>query len=186
MTTPRPMRADARRNYERIVGTARTAFLEQGPEAPLDDIARRAGVGAGTLYRHFPCREALMEAVYSDDIQRVSDLAHQLLEDHPPGEAIRLWMREQVGFAIQKRGLTATLKAAMDRDTTIFTMCKQILLDAAATILKAAQESGDVREELQPRDLLLLGQGVAVAAESNPEAAERLITVMIDGLKPQT
>jgi AcrR family transcriptional regulator len=184
MTTPRQMRADARRNYERIVETARTAFLDQGPEAPLDDIARRAGVGAGTLYRHFPCREALMEAVYSEDIRRVSDLAYQLLEDHPPGEAIRLWMREQVGFAIQKRGLAATLKAAMDRDTTVFTMCKQILQEAAATLLKAAQESGDVRAELEARDLLLLAHGVAASAEANPEAAERLITVMIDGLKP--
>lgn len=185
MTTPRPMRADARRNYERIVATARTAFLEQGPEAPLDDIARRAGVGAGTLYRHFPCREALMEAVYSDDIQRMSDLAYQLLEDHTPGEAIKLWMREQIGFAIQKRGLSATLKAALNRDSTIFTLCKQILQDAAATILKAAQESGDVRQELEARDLLLLAHSVAITTEANPDAAERLIAVMIDGLKPQ-
>jgi len=184
MTTPRQMRADARRNYERILATARESFAEHGPEAPLDDIARRAGVGAGTLYRHFPCREALMEAVFSDDIQRLSDLAHRLLADHEPEDALRMWMREHVMFATRKRGLTATLKAAMDKNSTVLAMCKTLLHNAAASVLEAAQEVGAARPELEPRDLLLLAHGVAVTSEANPDASERLIAVMLDGLKP--
>jgi AcrR family transcriptional regulator len=185
MTTPRPMRADARRNYERIVTTAREVFLEQGPEAPLDDIARRAEVGAGTLYRHFPAREDLMAAVYSATIQQNSNLAYQLLDEHDPWDALVLWMREQVRFGVQKRGLAATLKAAMDKDSATFAHCKATLNEAAAAVLKAAQDAGVVRDDVKPRDLLLLGHGVAVATEVTPEDSERLLTITLDGLKPQ-
>lgn len=186
MTAPRPMRADARRNYQRIVATARDAFVEQGPEAPLDDIARRAGVGAGTLYRHFRCREDLIAAVYSQDITRISDLAYRLLDEHGPDEALALWMREQVRFALQKRGLAAALKAAMDADGATFTLCKTVMNEAAAKMLKAAQDAGVVRDDVEPRDLLLLAHGVAVATEAEPSATERLLNVTLDGLKPRS
>ncbi|OXM69224.1 MULTISPECIES: TetR/AcrR family transcriptional regulator [Amycolatopsis] len=187
MTAPRPMRADARRNYERILNTAREAFLEHGPDAPLDDIARRAGVGAGTLYRHFPTRETLVEAVYRDDIERLSAAAHRLLAEYEPSEALNRWMREQVAFVLHKRGLAATLKAAMDRDSDTFALCKAMMNEAAAAVLKPAQETGAVRADVRPRDLLLLGHGVSIAAEGNDETAERLLTVMLDGLRqPKT
>ncbi|GLY65283.1 TetR/AcrR family transcriptional regulator [Amycolatopsis taiwanensis] len=186
MTAPRPMRADARRNYERIVATAREVFLDQGPEAPLDDIARKACVGAGTLYRHFPRREDLLEAVYSDDIKRLSDLAYQLLEEHEPREALALWMREQVGFALRKRGLATALKAAMDSDSATFKLCKIVMAEAVTAILDATQKAGVVRTDVEPRDLLLLAHGVAVGTEANPSATERLLNVTLDGLKPQT
>ena len=181
--TPRPMRADARRNYERILAVARDAFAELGPEAPLDDIARKAGVGAGTLYRRFPCRETLIEAVYRDDVERLSARAHELLETLPPDEALAEWMRAQVEFATQKRGLATTLKAAMDRDGETFALCKTMLNDAVAAMLKAAQEAGTVRADLVPRDLLLMGHGIAVS-DASPETAERLLSVMIAGLRP--
>jgi len=181
---PRPMRADARRNYERILNTAREAFLEHGPEAPLDDIARKACVGAGTLYRHFPNREALIEAVYRDDIERLSTAARGLLAEHEPGKALELWVREQLAFVLHRRGLAATLKAALDRDSETFALCKTMLNDAAAEVLTRAQEAGAVRGDVKPRDLLLLGHGVGVAAEGNDETADRLLTVMLDGLRP--
>lgn len=180
----RPMRADARRNYERILSTAREAFTELGPEAPLDDIARKACVGAGTLYRHFPNREALIEAVYRDDIERLSSWAHELLDQHEPAKALELWMREQVAFVLHKRGVAASLKAAMDRDSETFALCKTMMNEAAAELLTRAQEAGAVRPDLKPRDLLLLGHGVGVAAEGSDETAERLITVVLDGLRP--
>ncbi|NIH82062.1 TetR/AcrR family transcriptional regulator [Amycolatopsis viridis] len=185
MMAPRPMRADARRNYERLLATAREAFREHGPDAPLDDIARRAGVGAGTLYRHFPNREALIEAVYRDDIERLCAGAHQLLAEHEPGKALELWMRDRLAFVLQKRGVAHTLKAAMDRDSETFAYCRSLMNDAAEEVLRHAQEAGAVRADVQPRDLLLLGHGVCVAADEDEELAGRLLSVMLDGLKPQ-
>ena len=182
--TPRPMRADARRNYERIVEVARDAFREQGPEAPLDDIARRACVGPGTLYRHFPNREALIEAVYRADIEGLADKAYEFAERFEPGEALARWLRVQVDFVLHKRGLAAKLKAAMDRDSEAFALCKAKLNEAAATLVKAAQEAGAVRQDVRPRDLQLMAHGIGVAAEATPDAADRLLTVMLDGLRP--
>ncbi|TVT56834.1 helix-turn-helix transcriptional regulator [Amycolatopsis rhizosphaerae] len=179
------MRADARRNYERIVAAAREAFTELGPEtAPLDDIARRAHVGAGTLYRHFPSREALMEAVYRDDIERVSNLAYELLETRPPGQALGEWMRAQIAFVLQKRGLATSLKAALDRNGETFASCKTMISEAAAALLKAATEAGAVRTDIEPGDLLRMGHAIGLATEATPEATERLITVVLDGLRP--
>src|SRR5262249_14882524 len=114
----RPMRADARRNYERILECARQTFAELGTEAPLDEIARRTGVGPGTLYRHFPNRAALIEAVYRSSIEALSRRAAELLDaDHTPLEALDLWVRAQVDFVMNRRGLAVTLKAALDRDS---------------------------------------------------------------------
>ncbi|HJQ18696.1 MAG TPA: helix-turn-helix domain-containing protein [Gemmatimonadaceae bacterium] len=178
------MRADARRNYERILAVAREAFAQHGPEAPLDDIARKAGVGAGTLYRRFPSRDALIEAVYRDDIERLSAKAHEFMETLPPGEALAEWMRAQVAFATEKRGLATTLKAAMDKDSEIFALCKGMLNDVAASLLTAAQEAGAVRDDLEPRDLLKMGHGIATASDTSPETAQRLLNVLLDGLRP--
>src|SRR5690349_18536812 len=97
------MRADALRNYERIIASARQAFAEQGPDAPLEDIARRAGVGIGTLYRHFPNRDVLIEAVYRSSIEELSARAHELLEKLSPAEAFEQWLREQVQWVMANR-----------------------------------------------------------------------------------
>ncbi|WP_280313837.1 TetR/AcrR family transcriptional regulator [Nocardia wallacei] len=184
-TTPtaRPMRADARRNYERIIECAREAFAEHGPQAPLDDIARRAGVGPGTLYRHFPQRDALIEAVYRSSIERLAAEAHQLVETRSPTEALEQWFRAQVDFVMDKRSLAATLKAAIDRDSETFTLCSRLITDAAAAVLRPTQEAGLVRDDIQPRDLLRLGHGIGVACEASPEAADRLIAVTLAGLR---
>nr|WP_040750027.1 TetR/AcrR family transcriptional regulator [Nocardia transvalensis] len=179
------MRADARRNYERIIECARAAFAEHGPEAPLDDIARRAGVGPGTLYRHFPQRDALIEAVYRSSIETLSARAHELAETRPPAEALEQWFRAQVDFVMDKRSLAATLKAAIDRSSETFTLCSSLIVDAATTVLRPAQEAGLVRDDIQPRDLLRLGHGIGAACETAPDAADRLIAVTLAGLYTQ-
>ncbi|PXX61541.1 TetR family transcriptional regulator [Nocardia tenerifensis] len=179
----RPMRADARRNYERIVECAREAFADDGPDAPLDDIARRAAVGPGTLYRHFPNREALIEAVYRDSIERLSERAYELLESRSPAAAIEQWMREQVAFVLDRRSLATTLKALIDHESATFTLCRTSLNNAAGALLKAGQEAKVIRADIEPRDLLRLGHGIGVACEKTPEAAERLLGVTLDGLR---
>lgn len=180
---PRAMRADAQRNHERIVAVAREVFAEHGPEAPLDDIARRAGVGAGTLYRHFPNRECLIEAVYRGEIEGLSDRAHELLAECPPEEALMQWMRDHVGVTLQRRGLAMTLKQAIDKDSETFALCKTTMRDAAAALLKPAQEAGRVRADVRPGDLLRLCHALGVAAESVPEDADWFLSLLFGGLR---
>lgn len=182
----RPMRADARRNWERIVAAARDAFSEHGRDAPLDEIARQAGVGAGTLYRHFPKRETLVEAVYRDEIETLSARAFELLDSHEPQVALAEWMKQQIEFVVLKRGLAETLKAAIDKNSEVFAYCHEMLTDAVAALLTRGQEAHSIRSDIQPRDLLRLGHGIAVAAEySTPEETERLLSVMLSGLRPE-
>lgn len=182
-STGRPMRADARRNYERIVTSAQEAFAEQGPEAPLEEIARRAGVGIGTLYRHFPSREVLIEAVYRSSIEQLSARAHSLLETHSGTEALEIWLREQVQWVMDNRSLATTLKAGMDKGSPTFTLCRTLITDAAAALLQAAQDSGDIRRDIEPRDLLRFGHGIGIACETVPEAAPRMLDVTLDGMR---
>jgi AcrR family transcriptional regulator len=177
------VRADARRNYDRLVDSARAAFTEHGVETPLDDIARRAGVGAGTLYRHFPTRDALIEAVYRGDVEELCALAYHLLETLPPGEALAEWMRAQVIHVQHKRGLGSALVASFGRDSELFGWCRARLWDAAGALLSAARAAGAVRTDVAAPDLLRLGHGVAVATEYVPEDAPRLLTVVLDGLR---
>ncbi|WP_026343632.1 TetR/AcrR family transcriptional regulator [Nocardia sp. BMG111209] len=180
----RPMRADARRNYERIIECARQAFTEHGPEAPLDDIARRACVGAGTLYRHFPNREALIEAVYRARIEHLAGRAFELIETLEPMKALEQWLHDQVAYVLSEHSLALTLKASMDQTTETFNLCRTMMTDAAAAVLIPAQQAGLVRTDLEPRDLIRLGHGIATACEHSPEAAPRLLSVAVNGLRP--
>jgi AcrR family transcriptional regulator len=178
------MRADARRNHERIVATAREAFTEQGIDVPLDDIARRTGVGPGTLYRHFPNRDALVEAVYREEIGMLAARAYALVEELPPDEALGTWFREQVGWVRDSSGLALTLKAAIDQDSETFAHCRKELREAVAALLAAAKAAGVVRADLEPGDLLRLGHGVATASEyADDEGVERLLSVVLTGLR---
>ncbi|QWF77501.1 TetR/AcrR family transcriptional regulator [Amycolatopsis sp. CA-230715] len=183
---PRAMRADARRNYERIVSAAREAFGEHGAEAPLDDIAKRAGVGAGTLYRHFPTRDALIEAVYRADIVALVDSAYRLVDELPPKEALEEWLREQVRFVVYKNGLAQTLKAAMDRGSETFAWCRASITEAASLVVTNAQKAGVVREDLTGPALLRLGHGVGIAAVNAPEDEGLcMVKVVLAGLRPE-
>lgn len=182
-STGRPMRADARRNFERVVSAAQEAFAEHGPEAPLEDIARRAGVGIGTLYRHFPSREVLIEAVYRSSIEQLSARAHELLETHPAEVAFELWLREQVQWVMDNRALATTLKAGMDHGSPTFTLCRGMITDAAAALVDAARAAHAIRPDIEPRDLLRFGHGIGIACETTPDAAPRMIAVTLDGLR---
>ena len=184
-TTQRPMRADARRNYERLLGEAKSAVLEHGAEAPLEEIARRAGVGIGTLYRHFPTRLALQEAVYHDEVDQLCASAHRLLETEPPGAALAAWMRDFAAYAASKRGLMATLKEVIDRRSALFDRCHDDIRAAAAAVLTDAQKAGTARPEVTANDLLRLTHGLSVATERDPASTDRLLTFLLDGLRPQ-
>jgi AcrR family transcriptional regulator len=180
----RPMRADARRNYDAIVAVARTAFGEHGPGASLDDIAKRAGVGAGTLYRHFPTREALIEAVYRGEIGELSERAHKLLAELPPEEALPVWIKEQIHWIVRNRGLAMTLKASIEAGSETFAWCQSNLRGAAGALLAAAQDAGAVRRDVTAIDVLRIGHGVGVVTEhATAEESRRMLSIMLKGLE---
>jgi AcrR family transcriptional regulator len=182
--TRRPMRADARRNYERLLAVARTAFLEHGADASLDDIARRAGVGSGTLYRHFPTRQALLEAVYRDGVEGICAKAYELLETMPPGEALAAWLRALADYVATKRGLSMALVASLGEDhPEVFVSCKEAMLEAGTAVLDAAKQAGAMRPDADIRDVLKLVHVVGAAAEQAPEDADRLLSLVLDGLR---
>ncbi len=181
--TRRPMRADARRNYERLLAVARTAFAEHGADASLDDIARRAGVGPGTLYRHFPTRQALLEAVYRDGVEEICGRAYELLDAMPPGEALAAWLRALADYVATKRGLAMALVASLGEDgSELFASCKQAMVAAGAAVLDAAKEAGAVRPDTDLKDVLKLVHAIGAATEQAPQDADRLLSLVLDGL----
>jgi AcrR family transcriptional regulator len=182
---PPPIRADARRNRELLVAAAMAAFTECGADdTSLEEIARRAGVGIGTLYRHFPGRRALLEAVYTDQVAALCQRADELLASQPPGAALAAWMRDMVEFSATKHNLISALAADYDSDAPVFSACRDDLLTAATALLTRAQQAGAVRPDVQPLDLLRLAHGVAAAAERAADAdqAERLLSLMLTGV----
>jgi AcrR family transcriptional regulator len=177
------MRADARRNHERLVTAARAAFTEDGTEAHLDDIARRANVGPGTLYRHFPTRESLVAAVYRDDVQWLADRAKELAAEHPPLEALASWLRLQLEYIKTKRGLGSAMKAMLANDSETLALCRETMRGALRSLLGAAQDAGVVRSDVEAPTVLRLVHGIGVAAESAPEEADHLLSIVLDGLR---
>ncbi|NJP49432.1 TetR/AcrR family transcriptional regulator [Streptomyces sp. SBST2-5] len=170
MAQVRPMRADARRNRERLLAAAVEAFAAQGEGASLDDIAKRAGVGAGTLYRHFPTRRALLEAVYSDRIEAIAERAGVLAERLPAGAALVAWLGELGLGMIQTRGLRALLSSSVRGGEDAgpgaggsSSDCCDPLRRAVARLVRAAQEAGELRRDVGETDVLRLVHGVAIA-----------------------
>jgi len=179
------MRADARRNRELLMAAALEAFTERGADdTSLEEIARRAGVGIGTLYRHFPGRTALLEAVYTDQVAALCRRAGELAASQSPGAALAAWMREMVEFGATKQNLTSALAADYDKDAPVFSACRDDLLAAATALLTQAQQAGAVRPDVQPLDLLRLSHGVAAATAraDDSEQAERLLSLMLNGV----
>jgi AcrR family transcriptional regulator len=182
----RPMRADARRNYERLVTTAAAAFAERGAEASLDDIARSAGVGSGTLYRHFPTRQALLEAVYREQVDLLCARADELLESASPAEALETWLRAVADYAATKRGLAAMMS---NLDSGVLSYCRDEMRTAGSALLDRAQEAGAVRADVDLSDLLKLLSMIATSNDHSPEGrrrAERLLAVVMDGLRQRS
>jgi AcrR family transcriptional regulator len=179
------MRADARRNYEALVTTARAVFLEQGIEAPLDEIARRTGVGPGTLYRHFPTRNDLIAAVYLDDINALCDQAEEFGKTLDPRAALVAYLQLQLEFGLRKLGMQKALKeviAASPDRSEAFSLCRSQLVDIVDTLLVRAQQAGVARADIDGLTLFRLVHGVSAACETSPEAAGPMLAVVRDGL----
>lgn len=183
----RAMRADARRNHERLLTEARAAFAEHGTDASLEDVARRAGVGIGTLYRHFPNRDALVSAVFEDAAGELLTRSRQLLTDPEPCAALVTWLREMVTHAGEYRGLARSLMAVSADGSSALARCSDPIRQAGGALLARAQQAGSVRADVAIADLLQLTHAIALAAEetpSDPDLADRLLNLTLRGLKP--
>ncbi|MFF7738442.1 TetR family transcriptional regulator [Streptomyces sp. NPDC007984] len=186
MAQVRPMRADARRNHERLLTVAAEAFAEHGEGASLDDIAKRAGVGSGTLYRHFPTRQALLEAAYLERVEAIAARAGVLAEELPPGEALREWLFELGAGLMRMRGLKALLGPAVTGSgTAVATACGDSVKGAAGRLVRAAQEEGTLRADVEPGDVLRLAHGMATASEpadGGDRLLRRYLALLMEGL----
>jgi AcrR family transcriptional regulator len=178
----RPRRADARRNYEKLLAAAGEAFAEHGGEASLEDIARRAGVGIGTLYRHFPTRQALLEALYIDEVEEMSRAAADLA-DLEPWEALTTWLRQYAQFAQTKRALAAAMLATMDKDAQVFASCRAAIGEAGELLLRRAQDAGVARSDTTFSDVGRMVGGIATLPATEPAQVERILDVALDGLR---
>lgn len=182
----RGRRADAVRNVALLVSAAREAFAARGPNASLDEIARTAGVGPGTLYRHFPTRVALLEAVYRDVVDELCAEGDRLLETMPPAEAFSAWLRRFVGYVGEKRGLAAALSSDADQERTVFAQCRQNIFATGGRLLDAAKAAGAIRADADLGDVFKLVTAIARAGEGSPDGVEvssRLLDLAIDGLR---
>ena len=162
-----------------------TRSPSNGNDATLDDIARRAAVGPGTLYRHFPDRETLLAAVYRDEILALCARTDALAETLPPDEALAAWLRLQLDYITAKRGLGAAVKTMLGIDSETVNFCKDTMRAAVGRLLSRAQEAGVVRMDIAPADLLRLVHGVGTASETDPSSADRLLSYVLDGIRPQ-
>ncbi|MEU4408424.1 TetR/AcrR family transcriptional regulator [Streptosporangium sp. NPDC023963] len=184
-TGPRPLRADARRNRERLLEVAVRAFSHDGPDVTLDAIAKAAGVGIGTLYRHFPTREALIEEAYRSELNRLCDVVPDLLEAMPPDEATRTWMDRFVDYMTTKRGMADALRVVIASGGNPYAQSRDRLVEAITTLLRAGAAAGTVRPDVDPVDVLVSMGGVSLAA-GEPEQrdqARRLLDLLMDGLR---
>jgi AcrR family transcriptional regulator len=175
----RPLRADARRNYDALVAAAREVFAEQGMSASLEEIARRAEVGIGTLYRHFPQRDSLVEAVYVEEVQRMVRDAERIASGNEPWVALDLWMRRLVEYVSAKR----VLIDGLNRDSPVMPTCRMILHDSGAPILERAQADGSARSDVRIEDAMRLVQGLAAVTFPDPSDRDRVVGLAIDGLR---
>ncbi|GAA2646383.1 TetR/AcrR family transcriptional regulator [Dactylosporangium fulvum] len=178
--TERPLRADARRNRERLLQVAMRAFSDTGPEVTLDSIARTAGVGIGTLYRHFPTREALIEEVYRTELTRLCDAVPALLADLPADQALRSWMDRYIDYMAAKRGLADALRVVIAAGGKPFAHSRERLVGAITELLAAAGlgtvDAGDVL-------MALSGISLAAGEPAQREQAGRLLDLLMDGLR---
>lgn len=180
----RPLRADARQNYARLVEAAAQLIGESGPNVSLEEVAKRAGVGIGTLYRHFPNRLALLETVYRDQVMFLSERAHELEATTPPAEALPLWLHALLSYNLTMRGLKEALMAG--EISPQVSECRTAMHEVGGELLTRAQEAGAVRSDIEVTDLLRMVHSIALMVEPGAEGvarAERMFEVMATGLK---
>lgn len=176
-----PGRADARRNRERLLESATHAFATADGPVSLEAIARDAGVGIGTLYRHFPNREALVEAVFRTELAEVAASAAQLVDRHPPATALRRWMDRYAGFVAAKRGMAESMHSMFASGVVQPTETRDSVVGAVATLLKAGAADGSLRSDVAADDIVSSLIGIFLASHS-PEQAGRMLDLLVDGL----
>jgi AcrR family transcriptional regulator len=181
-------RADAVRNRERVLQAAKAVFSAGGPDASLEAVARRAGVGIGTLYRHFPTREALFEAVYRREVQQLSELAEALKSEARPLDALRRWLRSNVEFVATKKGMSAALALAVHGSSELSAFTFDRLTKAVGALLDRAVAAGEIRADIGPEDVLRALVGMCYMHDQPGWQATvlRLLDVFIDGLLVHT
>jgi AcrR family transcriptional regulator len=178
----RPKRADAARNYDKLIAAAREAFTEDGASASLEDIARRAGVGIGTLYRNFATRQELLEAVYVDEVETICRAADEV-EGAEPWDALATWLRSFAGYAATKKALMSELMAYMDGNAPVFTLCRRAIGEAGEPLLEAAKRSGAVRDDVEFMDVVRMVGGIVNIPNPEPGQVDRILAVALDGLR---
>ncbi|WP_306207205.1 TetR/AcrR family transcriptional regulator [Actinoplanes sp. RD1] len=177
------MRADAQRNYDRIVSAADDLVARDGAEVSLEEVARRAGVGSATLHRHFPGRLALLQAVFRDRIAVLLDRARELAETGPPGESLVRWLHELNEYVTTSRGLAAALLARGER-LAEDDSCGVKTAAASETLVARAREAGAVRPDVSAEDLVVLVSGISLAAGGDPGLSRRLLGLALTGIAP--
>ena len=178
----RPKRADARRNYEKVLAAAREAFAEGGESTSLEEIARCAGVGIGTLYRNFPNRQALLEALYIDEVEEVCRSAEQL-EGADPWQDLNDWLERFIAYIATKRALAAELLNYLDHDAPLFQTSRASLYAAGEPLLKRAQQAGAVRPDVTIADVIQMVVGIAKLPAGNSAQVEHILRIALDGLR---
>ena len=183
--TTRTIRADAQRNREKLLTAATAAFADHGTDVSLEQIAKRAGVGIGTLYRHFPTRDALVEAAYRTEVERLTGAAEALLAEHPPDVALAEWMERFVAYAVAKRGMKGALQSVVASRSDLFTNTKDDLLSAIGTLLDAGVAAGRIRADVDAEDVLRAMSAIWQINDEPgwQEQARTLLRLLMDGLR---
>ncbi|MBK3633697.1 TetR/AcrR family transcriptional regulator [Streptomyces asoensis] len=174
----RPVRKDAARNYDALLAAAREAFAEHGAEASLEDIARRAGVGIGTLYRNFPTRRSLFESVYADEVNALCRSAEELA-DLEPWEALTAWLERFAGYMVTKRAV----REALEDESEIFQACRESMYAAGGPLFERTQRAGAARRDMDFGDLLRLVAGVTATAFVDDAQRDRVLAIALDGVR---
>lgn len=182
-TASRPVRADAQRNTGVLVEAALAVFATSGVDAPVREIAARAGVGVGTVYRHFPQRSDLIVAVFRHQVDACADAAAILAAEYAPGEALARWMQRYADFIATKRGLATALYSGDPAFSTLPAYFDQRLRPALQGLLDAAARAGEVRSDIEPDDLLRAVGSLCMAAYDDPDYAHRMVALLVDGLR---
>ena len=177
-------RADGRRNRELVLSVASKLFVERGPDVPFTDIARQAGVGVGTVYRHFPTREELISAAYASELDAVCQAAGELLAQLPPVAALRKWMNRFIDYMTTKIGLTDAIRVVVSAGGNPYARSRERLDEALGALLAAAVAVGEARPEVEADDVLMTLSGIAMAANGSerPDQADRMVELLVAGI----
>lgn len=184
---PRKPRRDAQLNRERILEIAKAAFTRHGAEASLDEIAKQAGVGAGTLYRHFPTRDALIEAVYRSEVEKLAASERRFAAAMPPIEALRAWMLLLVDYIAAKHIIAPALNSVVGGPSRLYESSRSLIQGAMESLVQRAKISGDIRRDADASDLLraIIGVSLVGSGPDWQQSAKRLVDILISGSRPK-